>query len=175
MRFIFCIIFFLLFFPITTYAQKDSTMVVPFTLSDKIRLIRMEEQMNAKFEQIDKRFEQIDKRFEQIDKRFEQIDRRFEQIEKRFERLEKKIERLEDLVWASIFTIFGAVFTLIGFILWDRRTFLKPIALQMETLKSEIDKQKETSNKVQQLINVLKEKAQDDEKLQEILKKFNLW
>ncbi len=168
MRFIFCIIFFLLFFPITTYAQKDSTMVVPFTLSDKIRLIRMEEQMNAKFEQIDKRFEQIDKRFEQIDKRFEEI-------EKRFERLEKKIERLEDLVWASIFTMFGAVFTLIGFILWDRRTFLKPIALEVETLKSEIDKQKETSNKVQQLINALKEKAQDDEKLQEILKKFNLW
>ncbi|GIV44869.1 MAG: hypothetical protein KatS3mg035_1992 [Bacteroidia bacterium] len=161
MRFIFCIIFFLLFFPITTYAQKDSTMVVPFTLSDKIRLIRMEEQMNAKFEQIDKRFEQIDKRFEEI--------------EKRFERLEKKIERLEDLVWASIFTMFGAVFTLIGFILWDRRTFLKPIALEVETLKSEIDKQKETSNKVQQLINALKEKAQDDEKLQEILKKFNLW
>jgi L-ribulose-5-phosphate 3-epimerase UlaE len=31
------------------------------------------------------RFQQIEKRFEQVDKRFEQVDKRFEQVDKRFE------------------------------------------------------------------------------------------
>ncbi len=153
MRWLFIRVFFFIF-SLNTYGQADSNMVVPFALSDKIRLIRLEEQMNAKFEQIDKRFEQIDKRFEQLEKRF---------------------ERLEDLVWASIFAMFGSVFTLIGFILWDRRTYLKPIVSQMEELKSQLEQQKNQSSKVQQVIDVLKEKAKDDDSLKELLKKFNLW
>ncbi len=152
MRLIWSGIFLWLFIYVSnTWGQTDSTMVVPFTLSDKIRLIRIEEQMNTKFHEIDRRFEQIDKRFEQIDKR---------------------LDRLEDLVWAAIFALLTAMIMLIGFILWDRRTFLKPINLKMNDIENEHQKQKEN---FQNMLQVLKEKAKEDDTIKELLKKFNLW
>ena len=51
-----------------------------------MELIQGEQRVaEMRFQQIEKRFEQIDKRFEQVDKRFEQVDKRFEQVDKRFE------------------------------------------------------------------------------------------
>ena len=79
------------------FSQADSSIVVPFTLADKIRLIRIEDRMVSKFQEIDRRFEQI----------------------------EKRLERLEDLVFNTTLVLLGAMLTLVGFIIWDRRTFFK--------------------------------------------------
>jgi enoyl reductase-like protein len=148
----------------TLFAQADSAMVVPFTLADKIRLIRIEERMETKFHEIDNRFAQIDKRFEQIDKRFEQIDKRFEQIERR-------LDRLEDLFFNTTLILLGSMLTLIGFILWDRRTFLKPIENQLNEIREQTLSNHEKTEKI---IQLLKERALYDEQLKELLKKHNL-
>jgi len=119
------------------FAQADSAMVVPFTLADKIRLIRIEERMETKFHEIDNRFAQIDKRFEQIDKRFEQIERR--------------LDRLEDLFFNTTLILLGSMLTLIGFILWDRRTFLKPIENQLNEIREQTLSNHEKTEKIIQL------------------------
>ena len=140
------------------FSQADSSIVVPFTLADKIRLIRIEDRMESKFQEIDRRFEQMDKRFEQMDKRFEQI--------------EKRLERLEDLVFNTTLVLLGAMLTLVGFIIWDRRTFLKPVQNELQELKRTQEIEREKTHKI---IELLKEKSLYDEQLKEILKKMGLW
>jgi len=144
-------------------AQNNNT----YTQQDRERSIRMEvriEEMYKRFEQIDKRFEQVDKRFEQIDKRFEQVDKRFEQIDKRFEFMEGKYE------W-QFGLLLGAMFLLFGFILWDRRTFLKPFELKVEEMQVSI---KTETGKIDKLLTALRELAKEDSKVAKVLKQFNL-
>jgi len=84
--------------------------------------------MEEKLETIDERFRSIDQRFEAIDQRFESMekrfDRRFDTMERRFDQRFKDIQSF--LLWG-----FGVLFSfmtiLMGFILWDRRTVVKPI------------------------------------------------
>jgi cell division protein FtsL len=49
-------------------AEDAANTVVPYTLADKERSIRMEEKMNARFDAIDSRFESIEARFSMIEK-----------------------------------------------------------------------------------------------------------
>jgi len=94
---------------------------VAYTLDDRDRAIRLE----VKIEEMNKRFEQ---RFEQMDKRFEQIDKRFEQMENKYQ-------------W-QFGMLISAMFILFGFILWYRRTFLKPFQSKVEDVEASIGKEK---------------------------------
>lgn len=134
----------LLILPLPSLARE-----IPFTQEDRDRLIRLE----TKLEEIDKRFEQIDKRFEQIDKRFEQIDKRFDD--------------LKTFLWI-ITGIFTTIMVAnIGFAYWDRRTIIKKA--KEETI-AEIEKE----GKIRDLINALRELSKTDDKIAEVLKRFNL-
>lgn len=74
---------------------------VTITYSIEDILLRLERNINQRFEQLeqkfDQRFEQIDRRFEQLEQKF---DKKFEQLEqkldKKFDELVKKIERLQE-------------------------------------------------------------------------------
>ncbi|MCX7720003.1 MAG: hypothetical protein N2Z64_01865, partial [Dictyoglomus thermophilum] len=119
---------------------------VPFTLEDRDRIIRIE----AKLAEIDKRFEQIDKRFEQIDKRFEQI---------------------MTFMWMLVVIFTGITAATIGFAIWDRRTMIRPFEIKTKLIEEEIGREKERLNLV---IEALRNLAKTDEKVAEILKRFNL-
>jgi hypothetical protein len=120
---------------------------VPYTLEDRDRLIRVE----ARLYEIDKRFEQIDKRFEQIDKRFEQIDKRFDDM--------------FTFLWilAGIFTTLTG--STIGFAIWDRRTMIRPFEFRIKELEQ---------GKIDRLISSLRDIAQVDKSVADILRKHNL-
>ncbi len=120
---------------------------VPYTLEDRDRLIRVE----ARLYEIDKRFEQIDKRFEQIDKRFEQIDKRFDDM--------------FTFLWilAGIFTAMTA--SSIGFAIWDRRSMIRPFEGRIRELEE---------GKIDRLIDSLRDIAQVDKNVADILRKHNL-
>lgn len=134
----------LLILPLSSMARE-----IPFTQEDRDRLIRLE----TKLEEIDKRFEQIDKRFEQIDKRFEQIDKRFDD--------------LKTFLWI-ITGIFTTIMVAnIGFAYWDRRTIIKKA--KEETI-AEIEKE----GKIRDMVNALRELSKTDDKIAEVLKRFNL-
>jgi hypothetical protein len=120
---------------------------VPYTLEDRDRLIRVE----ARLYEIDKRFEQIDKRFEQIDKRFEQIDKRFDDM---FTYL---------WILAGIFTALTG--STIGFAIWDRSSMIRPFEFRIKELEQ---------GKIDRLISSLRDIAQIDKNVADILRKHNL-
>jgi H+/Cl- antiporter ClcA len=116
-----------------------------FTKEDRERLIRLETTVSVGFKQIDKRFEQIDKRFEQVDKRFEFI---------------------QNLMIGMLGVFGGLCGVFVGLLLWDRKTF-------KEKAKEEAIKEIE-EQKLKPLEDAIKEFAEVEPRLHDILKKFHI-
>ena len=135
-----------------------------------------------RFNAIDKRFEAIDKRFEAIDRRFDVIDRRFEAIDKRFDVMEQRFERRFAEFNRTMLALFGSLVTLIialfGYIAWDRRTMVRPLQEQLQTLEIEkTEKYKivaENTARLDGLLEALRKLAQEDKKLAAVLRSFSL-
>jgi len=104
------------------------------------------EQMNKRFEQTDKRFEQINKRFDTMQ---HNIDKRFEQVDKRFDAVFNILYILMGLVFASPF-----------------------ITIYLRDKKENEDKK--NFDTVRGMLFVLREFAQDNEKISKSLRAANL-
>jgi len=104
---------------------------------------------------------------EQTDKRFEQVDKRFEDMDKRFEDVNKRFDEIINFLWilTAIFTTLTA--TVIGFAYWDRRTIIKKS-------RDEAIEAIERQGKLRDLINALRELAEQKPELRTVLKQFNL-
>lgn len=119
---------------------------VGFTQADRDRLVRME----AILEQHEKRFEAIESRLDRIDARMDRSDSRMD--------------------W-QFGTLVSAMFILIGFILWDRRTFLKPFQQRVDDLDMALSAEKGRS---QNLLAALRELSKTDARVAEVLRTHNL-
>src|SRR3972149_6096861 len=113
---------------------------VPFTLEDRDRLIRLEQRMDAQEKTMDARFAAQDAKLDS---------------------LQGQINDVKTLMYF----VLGGMLGIIGFILWDRRTFLKPF----ESEAKELHKTDE------QIILALREQAKTNPTLAEILKSVGLW
>jgi len=113
----------------------------------EIKQLRID--MNKRFEEVDKRFEQVDKRLEQVDKRFEQVDKRFEQIDKRF-------DFMQNILYILMGLVFGSPF--IAIYLRDKKEF----------------EEKKNFENLKGILFVLREMAQDNEKIAKSLKAASL-
>ena len=120
MRFLLFIIFLLV--TVSIPAQDNNT-PVPFTLGDRDRLMRNEQNIKSLRIEMNARFEAMDARFNAIDNRFKAIDNRFEAIDTRFDSLQKQIDYNTTL----LFILLASVMSLIGFVIYDRRTAIKPV------------------------------------------------
>ncbi len=114
---------------------------------------------------------QIVKDIAEIKATLEQLNNRIEDINKRIEDTNKRIDDLMNFRWmlAGIFSAITAV--TIGFALWDRRTMIRPLEDKVKSMKKDILENKE---KVQKLIETLRELAKEDEKVARLLKYMNL-
>ena len=92
----------------------------------------------------------------QMDKRFEQMDKRFEQIDKRFEQVDKRLDFMQSLIYALMGLVFALPF----------------IAIYLRD-KKEAEDRKITDN-MKGVLFVLREMAQNDEKLSKSLKAAGL-
>lgn len=92
------------------------------------RINQLEVKMDERFDAIDQRFDAVDQRFDAIDKRFEAVDQRFESIDDQFGRL-----------WSLMLVIIAGIFGLIGFIVWDRRTVLKPVEQRLGRMEGYLE------------------------------------
>lgn len=163
MKFLFLSLFFA--FTISSIAQNG------FTQSDRERAIRTEVTLQEFMKATDKRFDLIEKnansRFEAIDKRFEDANQRFEDMNKRFEDMNNFL-----LIIITVFAATaGGVFV---YIIWDRKTFMT-VALQnaKEMVDGEL-KVLQKEGKLPELIKAMRELAQDDPKVKNVLAKFHL-
>jgi hypothetical protein len=106
-----------------------------------------------------------------LEAKFETIDRRFEMMQhnmdKRFEAMDKRFDDQMNFLYmiTAIFTTF--TMGIIGFALWDRRTIVQKA--KDETIK-EIEKDKRLAN----LIKALKELANEDVKLANVLRNYGV-
>jgi hypothetical protein len=100
----------------------------------------------------------VEARLYEIDKRFEQIDKRFEQIDKRF-------GDMFTFLWilAGIFTTLTG--STIGFAIWDRRSMIRSFEFRIKELEQ---------GKIDRLISSLRDIAQIDKNVADILRKHNL-
>lgn len=126
---------------------------IPYTQKDRDLLIKLDERT---------------KYLEQL------INERTNYLNERIDNLQKQIDDLrEDMKWQ-----FGVLFTLIvalfGFIIWDRRTFMKPLEEKVISLNEETKNIKEKVQLNERFLQALRELSLKDEKLREILKQFNL-
>jgi len=127
------------------YAQDNNT-AVSFTLGDRDRLMRNEQNLISLQKEMNIRFESIDVRFKSIDVRFKSIDRRFDAQQKQL-----------DNIFTLMLFLLGGIMGLIGFVIYDRRTAIKPVQREQELI-----------------INVLKEYSKKNSDLKEILKKAGI-
>ena len=139
----------------------------------------LEARMDQRFEAVGQRFESMEAR---MDQRFEAVDQRFESMEaginQRFESMEagfnKRFTFLENLLMVVIAGIFG----LIGYIVWDRKTALRPVEERLLKLENELHRdleiQHEEGSRLTRLVKVLREMAKHDEKLAGVLRSFSL-
>jgi len=133
---------------------------IPYTQKDRDLLIKLDERT--------KYLEQL------INERTNYLNERIDNLNSRIDNLQKQIDDLrEDMKWQ-----FGVLFTLIlalfGFIIWDRRTFMKPLEEKVISLNEETKNIKEKIQLNERLLQALRELSLKDEKLREILKQFNL-
>ncbi len=126
---------------------------VGFTQEDRERLIRLEATLKVFMEQTDKRFKELR----------EDMNRRFEQVNRELDRLVSIMVG----VFAGQIALVGAV---IGFAWWDRKTVIRKA--KEETLE-EMEKELRPE-KFKKLLNALREKAQNDKELADILKRYGL-
>ncbi len=129
---------------------------------------------DKRFDQVDKRFEQIDKRFEQIDKRFEQVDKRFEQVDRRFELVDKRFDEMNATNRMFFGFVMSTLLALFGYIVWDRRTLMKPLEERIFSLERELDVGGTEGTKVSRLVKTLRELSKKDDEVARVLKQFHL-
>lgn len=136
--------------------EKRANTPVPFTLADRDRLIKLE----VKVEEMDKKNEA----------KFDALQKQIDILQKQLDEQQKQINRVQD----EIHWVIGLIIGLFVFILWDRRTYLRPLEKKVMSIEREIEYTKEDRNKLQQLIASLKELSKTDEKVAAVLKQFNL-
>ncbi|MEO5330436.1 MAG: hypothetical protein H7839_00315 [Magnetococcus sp. YQC-5] len=163
---------------------------------------------NKRFEDINKRFEDINKRFDDNNKRFDDINKRIEEVNlslgkriddinvslgkriddlnvslgKRIDDLNvslgKRIDDLNHLVLTLFGSLLSVMIAFIGFILWDRRTMLKPLEERIVQNTKDIHINRtlvqENTNMLNQVLLTLREWAKDDPKLSTVLRNFSL-
>jgi hypothetical protein len=144
--------------------EEDEYRPIPYTQKDRDLLIKLDERTKYLEQLINERTNYLNERTKYL----EQL------INERTDNLQKQIDDLkEDMKWQ-----FGVLFTLVvalfGFIIWDRRTFMKPLEEKVISLNEETKNIKEKMQLNERLLQALRELSLTDEKLREILKQFNL-
>ncbi len=95
-------------------------------------------------------------------------------MQENFQEIRNEIQEIRnDIKWLTGILI-TSIIALVGFILWDRRTFLKPFESRAKEIEATLDDIKKDSRTLNKLIDALKEKSQQDEQLASILRKHHL-
>jgi cell division protein FtsB len=120
------------------YAQTDREILLDISKQIVVN--------NAKIDATNAKIEALEK---SMDKRFEAADKRLDGMDKRLDGMDKRLEFMQQLLLIIIPLVLTSVIGIVGFVLWDRRTAIKPIE---EETKKEIEKLKEREQKLEDAI-----------------------
>ena len=197
-RLIGLMVIFCLLIPVSTQAVETAPRIsdreIIESLSDlKGRSQQLEIKMDERFNVVNQRFESLeskmDERFNVVNQRFEslesKIDQRFKSLEskmdERFNAVNQRFESIDDQfgrIWSLMLVIIAGIFGLIGFIVWDRRTVLKPVEQRLGRMESylehDLEIKHDEGSRLTRLVKVLREMAREDERLAAVLRSFSL-
>ncbi len=121
----------------------------------------------------------LGQRFEQMqtatDQRFEQMQRAMHQ---RFDSSDQRFEQMHSTMIA-IFSGLGAlIIALFGYVVWDRRTALKPLEERFNLLEQDLVQDLQLRNDngslLTRFVQAMRELAQEDAKVARVMKTFSL-
>ncbi len=94
------------------------------------------------------------------------------------EALTKRLDDLNNTMLVLFGSLMSLIVALFGYIVWDRRTMMKPVLEKIERIEQDVAHSLDLSNtdgsKLSQLINAMRELAKTDEQLATILRSFSL-
>jgi hypothetical protein len=136
----------------------------------------LEQHMDQRFASLEKT---MDQRFVAIEK---DIDQRFGAMEKNIDQRFAAVEKRLDDLFAMMLTMFSALVLLIvslfGYIVWDRRTALRPLESRLARLEQDLERdlqlRHEEGSLLTRLLKALRELAREDEKLANVLRSFSV-
>jgi len=129
-----------------------------FTQADRERLIRLDEKFESLQKQLELTNQRIDDLKTDVNSRFDGVNQQFDGVNQRFDGVNQRIDNLQTFMYWGFGILFTMMMVLMGFVLWDRRTAIKPL-----------------ENRTHQLEEALIEYAKTDPKLKEILRKAAIY
>ena len=132
---------------------QEQQIVVPYTLADRDRTIRLEAKMEALESKMDSQESKMDVKFSKMDVKFEAVNIKFEAVN----------ARIDYLFWLQG-VIVALILFMLGYTIWDRRTALQP-ALAQASIAEENSRT---------LISTLREYAKKHADLAEILRSHGI-
>jgi hypothetical protein len=112
---------------------RAETKEIPFTLDDRDRIIRTEQNLESLRTEMKTRFDGVKS---EMNTRFEAVNARFESINTRFENMDKRFDQLFNFLWAIIGIFSTMVLSVFGFAFWDRKLSLAPMKREEEKIKT---------------------------------------
>ena len=181
------LIFALHTFSTTTYAIKVAPRITDREIVEKLtRLEAGQAALNQRIDDVNRRIDDVNRRIDDLDKKFSQrIDDLDKKLNQRIDDVNRRIDDLTNTVnnlFVLTITLSGIMATMIaglfGYIIWDRRTMMKPIQEKVEQLEKdfnrELDLHHDHGSLPVRLIKALRELAKTDEKLATVLRSFSL-
>jgi len=118
---------------------------------------------------------EMNTRFDAMQK---QMDTRFDAVNTRFDSMQKQLDQMHNMM----LTMFSALIMLmvgqVGFVLWDRRTMVKPLEVGLQNLNAEFARDRtqrvEESSLFASVLEVFREMAKFDVRLADILRAKHL-
>ena len=135
------------------FSQKKDV-VVPYTLADRERLVRVEV-----------RLDNVEKRLDKIEKKIEEGDRSIR------EDLGNEIRQIRNAIWGLVYAMLALTGVFVAVLVWDRRKTLYPVLKRMETEEARLDDEIAYRKKVDKF---LKDLSKKDKKIQEAMKHAGL-
>ncbi len=112
---------------------------ISFTLEDRDRIIRLEENQREGFKALMQRIDDTNKRIDDINKRIDDTNKRIDDM-------------ISIMLW-GFGVLFAGMMSLIGFVIWDRRSALAPAIRKTKELE-------EREEKIEKALKKLAEKTQ---------------
>ncbi|QID32248.1 hypothetical protein [Pampinifervens florentissimum] len=112
---------------------------ISFTLEDRDRIIRLEENQKEGFKALMQRIDDTNKRIDDINKRIDDTNKRIDDM-------------ISIMLW-GFGVLFAGMMSLIGFVIWDRRSALAPAIRKTKELE-------EREEKIEKALKKLAEKTQ---------------
>ena len=124
---------------------------------------RLEQRMDAVQKQLEQRMEAMQK---QLEHRMEAMRSHFEQ---RMNTMQSHFEQRMEAQWNLTLVMIAGIFGLIGFVVWDRKTALKPLERRFARIAHELERDLDVASpegsRLPRLIAAAREFAPDDPRL----------